>query len=601
MLTRDQRFIRNFSIIAHIDHGKSTLADRLLELAGAVSSREHRDQLLDDMELERERGITIKASAVRLSYQASDGQRYLLNLIDTPGHVDFSFEVAKSLQACEGTILLVDAGQGVEAQTVANYYLARERQLCIIPAINKIDLTTADPDRVAQELQQLMQAPDADILRVSAKRGLGIEALVERVIRDVPPPQGDPSAPLQALIFDSSYDVYKGVIVYMRVMHGRLAPLMPVRFMSTGQTYDVQEVGVFGPRATPVELLSAGEVGYITCHIRTPRDVVAGDTVTDAKRPAATPLPGFRPIKPNVFAGLYPITPGEFERLRSAIERLALNDAAFTAEPEHSEALGPGFRCGFLGLLHLDIVQERLEREFGASLVTTSPSVAHRITLHDGHTLEVDNPVKLPPPHQIASLEEPIVTIYLLIPAMAVGAIMQLATDRRGVYRSTEYLSAERVKLIFEMPLAEIIVDFYDKLKSSTRGYGSMDYEWKGFAPAHLVKLDILINGTVCEPLASIVPKEQAYGRGRTLVARLRELIPRQLFEVVLQAAIGSQIIARDNIRPLGKHVTGKCYGGDITRKRKLWEKQKAGKKRLKQFGQVEIPQEAFLAVLKTE
>ena len=597
----DPTLIRNFCIIAHIDHGKSTLADRLLDTTGVVTSRERRDQVLDDMDLERERGITIKASAVRLPYTAQDGRRYILNLIDTPGHVDFSFEVAKSLKASEGAVLLVDASQGVEAQTVANWHLATEYHLVVIPVINKIDMTNAQPERVEQEIQQLLQDPDIEILRVSAKTGDGVVAVLERVVSDVAPPQGDAQAPLAALIVDSSYDPYKGVIVYVRVMHGTLARAMKIRFMGTGHLYEVQEVGVFMPRATPVDALSVGEVGYITCNIRTPKDVVAGDTVTDAQRPTAQPLPGFRPVKPNVFAGIYPTNPSEIGKLKDAIERLSLNDASFTSETEHSEALGPGLRCGFLGLLHMEIVQERLEREFGVSLVTTSPSVAYQVVLQGGKTMEIDSPAELPPLHQVQEVREPITMTFLLVPASAMGPVMQLATDRRGVYKSTDYLSAERVKLVFEIPLAELIVDFYDKLKSLTRGYGSMDYELTGFQAAKLVKLDIMINGQICEPLSSIVPKEKAYARGRQLAERLREIIPRQLFEVAVQAAIGGQVIARETVHALAKNVTGKCYGGDITRKRKLWDKQKEGKKRLKQFGQVEIPQEAFLAILKTD
>jgi GTP-binding protein LepA len=591
--------IRNFCIVAHIDHGKSTLADRLLQMTGAVESRKFRDQVLDDMDLERERGITIKASAVRLPYRAADGQDYILNLIDTPGHVDFSFEVTKSLQACEGTLLVVDASQGVEAQTVANYQLAKDRGLAILPVINKIDLSNAQPERVAEELAHLLQVERPVITYASAKEGRGTGELLERVVRDIPPPSGDPAAPLSCLVFDSTYDSYKGVIVFVRLVQGTLRPRTPIMFMGNQQRFEVQELGVFTPQPERMAQLQAGEVGYFTANIRHPKDVIAGDTVTETGRPAAGPLPGFKRLKPMVFSGVYPASTQELTTLRAAMEKFALTDAAFQFEPEQSDALGQGFRCGFLGLLHMEIVQERLEREYGVSLVLTTPSVVFQVTQQNGEVLEVHRPTDLPPPSGIRSVAEPFVRAVLLCPAETVGTLMDLAIQKRGVYRSTEYLSETRVKLIYEMPLSEILIDFYDRLKSLTRGYGSFDYEVIGYRPAHLVRLDILLNGRICEPLSSIVSKEQAYEKGKALVERLKGLIPRQLFEVAIQAAVGSHIIARESVRPLAKNVTGKCYGGDITRKRKLWERQAEGKKRMKQFGNVEIPQEAFLAVLK--
>ncbi|MDP3723678.1 MAG: translation elongation factor 4 [Candidatus Omnitrophota bacterium] len=591
--------IRNFCIIAHIDHGKSTLADRLLQATGAVDSRTFREQLLDDMELERERGITIKASCVRLSYRAADGQRYLLNLIDTPGHVDFSFEVTKSLQACEGTVLVVDAAQGVEAQTVANYLLAKDRGLAIIPVINKIDLPNAQPERVAQELAHLLQRESLPITYASAKEGRGVPELLERIVHEVPAPSGDPAGPLSSLIFDSTYDAYKGVIVFVRVVEGTLRRGMSITLMSTQHRFEVQGLGVLTPRPEPVDVLTAGEAGYFSAGIRQPHDVVAGDTVTETARPVAVALPGFRRLKPMVFAGIYPASAQELAVLRTAMEKFALTDAAFQFEPEQSDALGQGFRCGFLGLLHMEIVQERLEREYGVTLVLTTPNVVFQVTTREGKPVEVHRPNDLPPPAEIASIAEPFVNAVILCPSEVVGSVMELAIQKRGVYRSTEYLSETRVKLVYELPLAEILVDFYDRLKSLTRGYGSFDYEFLGYRNATLVRLDILLNGRLCEPLSLILSKESAYEKGKALVERLKALIPRQLFEVVIQAAVGSHIIARDSVRPLAKHVTGKCYGGDITRKRKLWERQREGKRRMKQFGNVEIPQEAFLAVLK--
>jgi GTP-binding protein LepA len=595
----DRTRIRNFCIVAHIDHGKSTLADRLLQATGAVEARKFREQVLDDMELERERGITIKASAVRLRYQAADGEAYVLNLIDTPGHVDFSFEVAKSLQACDGALLVVDATQGVEAQTVANYQLAKERGLTIIPVINKIDLPNAQPERVAEEIWGLLQTETVEIAEVSAKEGRGIAPLLERVVREIPPPAGDPTAPLSAWVFDSSYDAYKGIIVFVRLVHGVLRPGMEVLLMGQQRRCLVQELGVLTPTPVPIRELMAGEVGYLTANIRDPHDVVAGDTVTEAQRPASSALPGFVRLKPMVFAGIFPASAQDLTLLRSAMEKFALSDAAFRFEPEHSDALGQGFRCGFLGLLHMEIVQERLEREHGVALVLTTPSVVYRVTLRDGAVREIHRATDLPDPVQVAAMEEPFVRAVLLCPAEAMGAVTELAIQKRGLYQATEYLGETRVKLVYELPLAEILVDFYDRLKSLTRGYGSLDYEPLGFRPAELVRLDILLNGQPCEPLSTIVPKAQAYQKGKALVERLKALIPRQLFEVVIQAAIGHHIIARERVRPLAKHVTGKCYGGDITRKRKLWERQAEGKKRMRQVGNVEIPQEAFLAVLK--
>jgi GTP-binding protein LepA len=595
----DLRRIRNFCIIAHIDHGKSTLADRLLQTTNTVEARKFRDQLLDDMDLERERGITIKASAVRLAYRARDGQEYVLNLIDTPGHVDFSFEVTKSLQACEGTLLVVDAAQGVEAQTVANYQLARDRGLAILPVVNKIDLGNARPAEVTEEIQHLIGDDTTPITPVSAKEGRGIPELLERVVREIPPPAGDPDAPLACLVFDSAYDAYKGVVVFIRVVQGTIRPRTPIRFMGNGLRFEVQELGIFHPQPEPVGQLSAGEVGYLTAAIRHPHDVTAGETVTDADRPAAQPLPGFQRLKPMVFAGIYPAQAQELTMLRAAMEKFALTDAAFDFEPEQSDALGPGFRCGFLGLLHMEIVQERLEREYGVDLVLTTPSVVFQVVTHAHKQIEVHRPNDLPSPGSILSIAEPFVRAVILCPADAVGGMMELSIQKRGVYVSTEYLSETRVKLVFEMPLAEILIDFYDKLKSLTRGYGSFDYELIGYRPAQLVRLDILLNGKICEPLSTIVAKAQAYDKGKALVERLKTIIPRQLFEVAIQAAVGSHIIARETVRPLAKNVTAKCYGGDLTRKRKLWEKQKEGKKRMKSFGNVEIPQDAFLAVLK--
>ena len=595
----DRARLRNFCIIAHIDHGKSTLADRLLEAVGAVDRRDFRDQVLDDMDLERERGITIKASCVRLRYQARDAQEHILDLIDTPGHVDFSFEVAKSLRACEGTLLVVDAAQGVEAQTVANYMLAKELGLVILPVVNKIDLAHAQVERVTREIQQLLQQPHVLVSAVSGKEGIGIAALLERIVREIPPPTGNPDSPLAALVFDSTYDAYKGVIIFVRMVDGTLRRGMEIVLLGRKARFVVQELGVLSPKPVQVEELAAGEVGYLTANIRDPREVLAGDTITQVARPVTVPLPGFRRLKPMVFAGIYPASAQELATLKVAMEKFVLNDAAFQFAPEQSEALGQGFRCGFLGLLHMEIVQERLEREFGVDLVLTTPSVVYQVKLKSGQLVDVDSPTKLPASQGVAEILEPYVQAVILGPAQDLGVLMDMVKQKRGTHRSTEFLSETRVKLLVELPLSEILVDFYDRLKSVTHGYGSFDYDLLGYRPAQLVRLDILINGKLCEPLSCIVAKEKAYEKGKNLVERLTTLIPRQLFEVAIQAAIGSHIVARASVRPLAKHVTGKCYGGDITRKRKLWERQKMGKKRMKQFGQVEIPQEAFLAALK--
>ncbi|MFH1478380.1 MAG: translation elongation factor 4 [Candidatus Omnitrophota bacterium] len=591
--------IRNFCIIAHIDHGKSTLADRLIQFTHTVNDRQFRAQMLDDMDLERERGITIKASAVRLSYKAKDGVTYELNLIDTPGHVDFSYEVAKSLSACEGAILLVDAAQGVEAQTVANLQQAQEKNLVIIPVLNKIDLQNAEPERVLEEVKSILKIEDEHIILASAKEGIGTEDILERIVKDVPPPTGNIQDPLQALIFDSMYDSYRGVIVYIRVVNGVLRKGMHIQMMFSSKKYEIQEVGIFKPTMEPIEELSSGEVGYITCQLKEAKDVTDGDTITSAKNPASKPLPGYKQIKPMVFCGIYPVNAGDFDELKAAVAKFKLSDASFIYEIESSQSLGFGYRCGFLGLLHMEIVQERLEREYDLDLVLTTPSVVYRVTDKKGKEFEVDNPNKIPDPQNILEIKEPYVVTYIMIPQDSLSMVIELCKSKRGEYQSTEYLSLDKIKLVFEMPLSEIIVDFYDKIKSMTRGYGSLDYEVIGYRTSDLIKLDILINGQICEALSSIAHRDKADFKGRALAEKLKELIPRQLFEVIIQAAIGSKILARSRVKPLGKDVTSKCYGGDITRKRKLWEKQKQGKKRLKQFGKVQIPQEAFLAALK--
>ena len=596
-----QERLRNFSIIAHIDHGKSTLADRLLELTHTIDPRQMTSQVLDSMDLEREKGITIKARAVRLEYTARDGRRYALNLIDTPGHVDFSYEVSRSLQACEGAILVVDAVQGIEAQTLANVHLALRQNLVIIPVINKIDLPSAQPEVVMDELENVLAIPREEVILASAKEGTGVPEILEAIVARIPPPRGDPEAPLRALVFDSHYDPYKGVVAYVRLVEGTLRSGDTIRLMASGATSELLELGVFRPQLVPVEALTAGEVGYVATGLKSVRDARVGDTVTLADRPAAAPLPGYQPAKPLVFAGLYPVAGYDYPLLRDALEKLHLNDASFTFEPESSVALGFGFRCGFLGLLHMEIVQERLEREFGLELIASAPSVEYQVTLSHGRgTVVVDNPARMPPPGEIEAIAEPWVRVSIVSPATYIGALMELTTNRRGVFVDLEYLDPQRVLMRVEMPLAELIVDFYDQLKSRTAGYASMDYEEIGYRPADLVKVDVLVNGERVDALSVIVHRSRASATGRALVEKLRGLIPRQLFEVPIQAAIGSHVIARETIRALRKNVLAKCYGGDVTRKRKLLEKQKEGKQRMKRVGQVEIPQEAFLALLRT-
>jgi GTP-binding protein LepA len=595
----DPARIRNFAVIAHIDHGKSTLADRFLELTGALQAREMEAQVLDAMDLERERGITIKAHPVRLSYTATNGAQYVLNLIDTPGHVDFSYEVTRSLAACEGALLLVDASQGVEAQTLANAYLAVENNLEIIPVINKIDLPGAQPEDTRRQIQDIVGLDGAGALLASAKVGTGVPEILEAIVERLPPPAGDPDAPLKALIFDSWYDPYRGVVIVIRVIDGAIRTGMRIRFMAQGQDYDAEQLGIFTPKAVPVEALAVGEVGFLVANVKKISDAKIGDTITEAARPTAEPFPGFKELKPMVFAGLYPVEGHQYPELRDALEKLRLNDASFFYEPETSVALGFGFRCGFLGLLHMEIVQERLEREFGMDLVTTAPGVLYRVTTTDGDVLEIDSPSKLPDTGGIAKIEEPVITAMILTPAEHVGGILQLCQDKRGVQKSLEYLSSDRVLITYELPFNEVVLDFYDKLKTISRGYASLDYHVTGYWTSPLVKLDILVNGDPVDALSVIVHRDMAYERGRALASKMRELIPRQMFEVAIQAAIGGRIIARESVKALRKNVLAKCYGGDITRKRKLLEKQKEGKKRMKRVGKVEIPQEAFLAVLK--
>ena len=591
--------IRNFSIIAHIDHGKSTLADRILEITGAVDKRQFKDQLLDDMELERERGITIKASTVKLLYKAKDGKTYNLNLIDTPGHVDFTYEVSKSIAACEGALLLVDAAQGVEAQTVANLYLALEHSIVIIPVINKIDLANAEIEKTKQQIVDILGLDPDEIILASAKENIGTEDILERIVKKVPPPSGDDERALQALIFDSSYDVYRGVIIYIKVVNGSIKTGMKIEMMGIGASYEVKEVGVFKPKPDVIDKLNSGEVGYLTCGIKNAKEVVIGDTITSLENPASNALPGYKKINPMVYCGIYPVNSKDFDALKDAMGKMKLQDASFIYEPESSTSLGFGFRCGFLGLLHMEIIQERLQREFDLNLVITTPSVIYKIKKKDGKVIDVDNPAKLPPVHEIDSIEEPFVKAYIFLPKETMGSILELAESKRGKYISTEYLGVEKAQLIYEVPLSEVIVDFYDKIKSLTRGYGSLDYEFIDYRKTNIVRLDILINGKLCDALSSFVHKERAHQKGKLLVEKLKELIPRQLYKVAIQAAIGGSVIAREDVRALGKHVTSKCYGGDITRKRKLWEKQKLGKKRMKQFGEVQIPQEVFIAALK--
>ncbi|MDD5255534.1 MAG: translation elongation factor 4 [Candidatus Omnitrophica bacterium] len=598
----DKSLIRNFSIIAHIDHGKSTLADRILEVTGAVDKRNTRDQLLDDMDLERERGITIKASMVRLNYRSVDGKDYILNLIDTPGHVDFTYEVSKSLAACEGAVLVVDAGQGIEAQTVANYYLARDNNLAIIPVVNKIDLTSADIPRVQRQINTVLGFSDEEIILASAKEGTGIKDILERIIRDVPAPSGEEARPLKALVFDCRFDVFKGVVVFVRVVDGTIDPSTQIKLMNSGTTYKLEEIGVLKDlKYTKVDSFSCGEVGYFTANIRDPREIVIGDTVTDVKNPCQEAFAGYRTLKPLVFCGIYPVNPADFADLRDAMDKLKLSDASFVFEPENSQSFGSGFRCGFLGLLHMEIVQERLEREYNLNLILTVPNVVYRVKTRDGSLLEVDTPAKFPPPQDILESLEPYVTLLMIVPVDAIELVCDFAKSRRGTFQSSDYLGEDRVKVVFNIPLSEIIVDFYDRMKSLTRGYGSLDYEFQGYAPTKLVRLDVMFNGVVCDAFSSLICKDKAYAKARALVGRLKELIPRQLFEVAIQAAVGTQILASEKIRPVGKNATSKCSGGDITRKRKLWDIQKQGKKRLKQFGKVEIPQEAFLEVLKIQ
>jgi GTP-binding protein LepA len=595
----DPSRIRNFSIIAHIDHGKSTLADRLLETTGALSQREMMEQVLDTMDLERERGITIKAHAVRLNYTAEDGNTYQLNLIDTPGHVDFTYEVSRSLQACEGALLVIDASQGVEAQTLANTYLALHHNLEIIPVINKIDLPSAEPDRIREQIEQVIGLPAQDAILASAKNGIGIKEVLEAVVHLVPPPKGSPDAPLRALIFDSWFDPYRGVIILARIVDGRVRVGQKIRLWSNGKTFEVEGVGYQSPKAIPAEELSAGEVGFLFATIKTVSDAQIGDTITDDANPASEPLPGFEPAKPMVFAGLYPVESHEHGRLREALEKLRLNDSAFNFEPENSVALGFGFRCGFLGLLHLEIVQERLEREFEIDLITTAPGVRYRVTKLDGSVVEVDNPTKFPNPAEIKQIEEPIIEATVITREEYVGEILKLLEEKRGTQKKFEYIGSGRVLLLYELPLNEIVLDFYDRLKSASRGYASLDYHLSGYRVSPMVKLDVLVAGDPVDALSIIVHKDFAYERGKELISRLRKLIPRQMFEVALQAAIGNKVIARETISAMRKNVLAKCYGGDITRKRKLLEKQKEGKRRMKRVGRVEIPQEAFLAVLK--
>ena len=594
-----QAHIRNFSIIAHIDHGKSTLADRLLEYTGAITPRESREQILDAMDLERERGITIKAHTVTIRYKAEDGNEYLLNLIDTPGHVDFTYEVSRSLAACEGALLLVDASQGVEAQTIANAHLAADNNLTIIPVVNKVDLASADVEGTKRQIEDVIGLDAHDAIATSAKAGLGTKDILEAIVHRIPPPAGDQQAPLKALVFDTWFDNYQGVTVLARVGDGAIAPGMKVRMMGTAQVFEVLEVGIFNPKRTQQDRLETGEVGYVVAGIRRIGDTRIGDTITEADRPTATPYPGYKEAKPMVFCGLYPTDSDLFEDLRDALEKLRLNDSSFVYEPETSLALGFGFRCGFLGLLHMEIIQERLEREYALDLISTTPTAVYRVTTTKGDVLYIDNPAKLPEPNYIELFEEPFIKATIITPEAYVGNLLALCQERRGTQKSLTYLSPTRVMLVYEMPLNEIVLDFYDRLKSKTQGYASLDYEIIGYQPSELVKVDLMLNGESVDALSFIVHRDKAITRGRQVAEKMKEFIPRQMFEVAIQAAIGSKIIARETVGAMKKNVTAKCYGGDISRKRKLWEKQKEGKKRMKQVGRVEVPQEAFLALLK--
>ncbi|HWO77704.1 MAG TPA: translation elongation factor 4 [Bacillus sp. (in: firmicutes)] len=598
---RRQERIRNFSIIAHIDHGKSTLADRILEKTNALTAREMKDQLLDSMDLERERGITIKLNAVQLKYKAKDGEDYIFHLIDTPGHVDFTYEVSRSLAACEGAILVVDAAQGIEAQTLANVYLALDNDLEILPVINKIDLPSAEPERVRQEIEDVIGLDASDAVLASAKAGIGIEEILEQIVEKIPAPQGDPEGPLKALIFDSLYDPYRGVVTYIRVMDGTVKPGDKIKMMATGAEFEVTEVGVFNPKATLCDELTVGDVGFLTAAIKNVSDTRVGDTITNAKNGATEPLPGYRKLNPMVFCGLYPIDSAKFNDLREALEKLELNDSSLQFEPETSQALGFGFRCGFLGLLHMEIIQERIEREFKIDLITTAPSVIYNVFMTDGSEVRVDNPSNMPDPQKIDRIEEPYVKATIMVPNDYVGAVMEICQEKRGIFVDMQYLDENRVSIIYEIPLSEIVYDFFDQLKSSTKGYASFDYELIGYKASKLVKMDILLNGERVDALSFIVHRDSAYDRGKVIVEKLKELIPRQQFEVPVQAAVGQKIIARSTIKAMRKNVLAKCYGGDISRKRKLLEKQKEGKKRMKQVGSVEVPQEAFMAVLKMD
>ena len=597
----NKKNIRNFCIIAHIDHGKSTIADRLIEYTGALSKREMESQVLDSMDLERERGITIKAQSVRLQYTAKDGETYMLNLIDTPGHVDFTYEVSRSLAACEGALLIVDAAQGIEAQTLANVYLALEHDLEIIPIINKIDLPSADPDRVMQEIEDVIGLDTSNAVLASAKTGEGIPDILERIVEYVPEPKGDDDKPLQALIFDSHFDAYKGVIAYVRVMDGTIKPGMQLKMMATKKTFDVTEVGVFRPHLANVDGLDAGQVGFVAGSIKNVQDVRVGDTITSVDNPAAEALPGYRKVTPMVYGGLYPVDTADYDALKDALEKLQLNDASLVFEPETSAALGFGYRCGFLGLLHMDVVQERLEREYKLNLITTAPSVIYHVYKTDGEMIKIDNPSDLPSPQQIDHIDEPYVRASVIVPNDFVGTVMELSQEKRGEFKEITYLDETRVTVVYHLPLSEIIYDYFDRLKSSTRGYASLDYELCGYQTSKLVKLDILLNGDPVDALSVIVHKDKAAQRGRTLAEKLKGIIPRQMFEIPIQAVVGSKVIARETVRAMRKDVLAKCYGGDITRKRKLLEKQKEGKKRMKQVGSVEVPQEAFMAILKID